>query len=183
MTIVLTLVGIIVAVVVFVWLGLQVKPAAFAPFPQRTPALATAPLPEGLPAPVSRFYRELYGEQVPVIESAVLTGRATMRINGITFPARFRFTHVAGQAYRHYIEATFFGMPLMRVNEHYLEGRARMELPFGVTENEAQVDQGANLALWGEAFWFPARLVTDPQVRWEAVDEDTALLVVPFGEA
>jgi membrane protease YdiL (CAAX protease family) len=95
------------------------------------------PLPGGLPAPVERFYRQIYGENVPVITSAVITTRAKLRLpskGGITFPARFRFTHDAGKGYRHYIEATFFGLPLMRVNEHYLDGKSRLETPFGVGE-------------------------------------------------
>jgi hypothetical protein len=32
------------------------------------------PLPDGLPAPVERFYRQVYGDDVPRIESAVITG-------------------------------------------------------------------------------------------------------------
>jgi hypothetical protein len=116
-----------------------------------------------------------------MIESAVISGQASLRINGITFPGRFRFTHIAGQGYRHYIEATLFGFPIMRVNEHYLDGRGRLELPFGVFESP-QVDQAGNLGLWSESMWFPSIFVTDPHVRWEAVDDETAILVVPFGD-
>jgi len=122
------------------------------------------------------------GNQIPVIESAVISGRGKLRVFGLRFPSRFRFTHVAGQGYRHYIEATIFGYPVMKVNEWYLDGNARMELPVGVIENEPKVDMAANLGLWGEAIWLPSILITDPRVRWEAIDDTSARLVVPFGD-
>lgn len=164
------------------WLGLKVKPKPFAPYPSQTTKPETIPWPDDLPPPVERFYRAIYGDQVPVIESAVISGRAQLRVFGITFPGRFRFTHTAGQDYRHYIEATIFGLPIMKVNEYYLEGKSRLELPFGVIENEPKVDRAANLGLWAESIWLPSIFITDPRVRWEPINEDTALLRVPFGE-
>ena len=164
-------------------LGLTIEPSPFPAYPGTEMATTTVPLPPDLPAPVERFYRLLYGDSVPVVESAVISGRATMRFRGVTFPARFRFSHEAGRNYRHYIEATLFGVPILKVDESYLEGHSRLELPFGVSEGEAKVNQAANLGLWAEALWFPAIYLTDPRVRWEPVDEVTALLVVPFAEA
>lgn len=180
--VVVTLIGILVALVGLGWLGLQVQPKPFSAYLERTPPLKTVELPDDLPAPVARYYRTIIGERIPVIESAVISGRGRLRIKGITFPARFRFTHIAGQGYRHYIEATLFGYPVMKVNEWYLDGKARMELPVGVIENEPKIDMAANLSLWGEAVWLPSVFITDPRVHWEAVDEATARLVVPFGD-
>jgi hypothetical protein len=163
-------------------LGLRVEPQPLpAPAP-RAGYVGAVRLPGGLPAPVERFYRTLYGDQVPVVDSAVISGRGRMRIAGLTFPARFRFSHVTGQDYRHYIELTVLGRPVLTVDEWFLGGTARLHLPSGVSEG-AKVDQGANLALWAEAVWMPSVWVTDPRVSWESIDASSARLRVPFGEA
>jgi hypothetical protein len=179
MKVLLIVLGVLAALVALVALGLRIPAPPFAPFAEAEPTLETGPLPAGLPAPVERFFRRLYGDEVPRIPSAVISGRATMRVAGITIPARFRFIHVAGRAYRHDIVATLFGLPVLRVDERFVDGQARLDAPFGVVEHEPRVDQAANLGLWAESVWLPAILVTDHRVRWEAVDDATAILVVP----
>ena len=129
------IITIVLAALVFIgWLGLQVQPKSFAIPALSEPgdsslageSLETVAIRVDLPRPVDRFYRRIYGENVPVITSAIISGRGTLRLpsgKGITFPGRFRFTHRAGQDYHHYIEATLFGQPLMKVNERYLMGK------------------------------------------------------------
>jgi hypothetical protein len=175
--------GVLAVIFLLGWLGLQVKPKSFEAYPQESPELKTIPLPKGLPAPVERFYKTVYGDQVPVIETVVIKGRAEISPFGVKFPARFIFVHNAGKDYRHYIEATWFGLPFMKVNESYVNGQSLFELPMiGTLENDPATSQAANLAVWAEAAWFPSIWVTDPRVRWEAVDDNTALMFVPYGD-
>ena len=99
MRFVLIVIAVLLALIALVVIGLQIKPAPFTAFAQTSAKLETVPLPSGLPAPVERFYRKIYGDNSPIITSAVITGRATLRIAGIQFPARFRFIHAAGHDY------------------------------------------------------------------------------------
>jgi hypothetical protein len=46
--------------------------------------------------------------------------------------------------------------------------------------DDPNTNQGANLAVWAEAGFFPSIWLTDARVRWEPVDDRTALLYVPF---
>jgi len=176
----LIIIGILAILLFLGWLGLQIKPKPFSAYPEKTPGLKTIPLREGLPAPVERFYKTVYGDEIPVIERVVAKGRATISPFGVKLPARFIFVHNAGNDYRHYIEATWFGMPILKVNEGYLDGKSFFESPMGNIYDDASTNQGANLAVWAEAGWFPSIWITDPRVRWEPVDEKTALLFVPF---
>ncbi len=181
MKIALIIIAILAGISLLLWLGLQVKPKSFAAYPQTSQPLETIPLPASLPAPVERFYRTVYGDAVPVIKTVVIKGRAAVSPMGPKLPARFIFVHNAGQDYRHYIEATWFGLPFMKINESYVDGNSHFELPFGTYDNDSSITQGAVLGLWAEAAWFPSIWATDERVRWEPVDENSALLFIPFG--
>jgi hypothetical protein len=172
----------IVVAVLFlvVWLGLQVRPKPFSMPGLSQSETRTIPLPAGLPAPVERFYRTVYGEQIPVIDTVVIVGHGQMRPFGIWLPARFVIVHTAGRDYRHYFEATFFGLPFLKVNEGIVDGKSFFESPMGTYYDDPNTNQGANLALWAEGAWFPALWITDPRTRWQAVDANTAILFVPY---
>lgn len=166
--------------------GLTVAPRRFPPAPGARATPPDVPLPDGLPAPVARFFRGRFGDRVPLVETVVVTGHGTVRLTtgwlDMPLPVRFRFTQVAGRSYRHYIEVTLFGLPVGRVNEWFVNGSGRAEVFGKVQAAGPKWDQGANLGLWIEAFaWFPSVLVTDPRLHWEAVDDETAIVVVPFG--
>lgn len=165
------------------WLGIHIRPKPFSPFPMKKLESKTIPLPEGLPMPVERFYAIVYGDEIPVIETVEILGRGVLKpFMNIPLPARFVFVHIAGKDYRHYFEATMFGIPILKVNEGYIDNASFFESPMASLNNDPNSNQAANLTLWAEAIWFPALWVTDPRVHWEAVDENSALLYVPFEE-
>jgi hypothetical protein len=178
----LIIAGILIALFFVGWLGLQIKPRPFQPYPEQPPELEFIPLPDSLPSPVERFYKTVYGDEIPVIDTVVAQGRAVISPFGPKLPARFIFVHNAGKDYRHYIEATWFGLPILKVNEGYVDSKSFWEGPGANIYDDASTNQAADLGLWAEAAWFPSIWLTDERVHWESVDEKTALLYIPFGE-
>jgi hypothetical protein len=177
--------GVLVALLAAGWLGLQVQPAPFADYPEASHApTRMVAMPAGLPKPVDCYFRGLFGDQVPVIDSVVITGRGRLRPMGFWMPARTRFTHDAGKGYRHYIEACWFGLPFLKINERYVDGASLMEIPIVGNDSGPKVEQAANLGMWAE-LWSaaPSVLLTDPRVHWEAVDDTTARMIVPLGDS
>jgi hypothetical protein len=172
--------AIIVAVLAIGYLGFQVKPAPFASYPETSKQAARKiGLPSDLPGPVDVYFRHAYGNEIPVVSSVVITGRGRIRPFGLWMPARFRFTHDAGKGYRHYIEATWFGLAIMKVNESFLDGTGVMAMPWGESGGP-EIEQAMNVSLWAElSSSAPSVFLTDERVEWEPVDEETALLKVP----
>jgi hypothetical protein len=156
---------------------------SFSVYPAPTRFAEFASLPEALPEPVRRHFGAVLGDQVPVITSAVLTGRAEMRLKGLTLPARFRMVHDAGRSHRHYFEVVVLGQPIFKINEWNLDGKARLELPVGVVDDQPKTNSAASLGMWAEQLsWLPSVFMTDPRVRWDAVDQNTARAIVPSPE-
>ncbi len=183
-TTLLIILGVVAGFSLLVWVGTKILPKPLSPAADESPEIDSIdnviPVPEGLPKPVDRFYRTVYGDRVPLIESFVITGRGNLRFKGVTLPARLRFIHEAGKGFRRYIETTFWGFPIMRVNEYFLDFRSRLALPFGVVEDEPQADEAANLGMWSETMMFPGVYLSTTGVSWEEVGEHTARLIVPF---
>lgn len=164
--------------------ALGVRPRALPPVPGPRPTLPTVPVPPGLPAPVERWARATFGDAVPVVRTAVVTGRGTVRVGRpgrLPLPVRFRFWQEVGRAYRHDIEVCVAGVRVGRVEEWFADGHGRARVLGQEVSDNPRWDQGANLGLWIEALaWFPSVLLTHPAARWEPFDSDAAVLVVPF---
>jgi hypothetical protein len=146
--------------------------------------LGTADLPPDLPEPARGHFRATLGERAPRIETAVVWGR--FNLNGLWFPMRFESYNVAGREFRRDMELAWFGAPVFRGYDAYLDGKGTLKITglFGlikVSGEGEKFDQGDNLAMWAEApFTTPSALVLDPRIRWDPIDASSARLVVPF---
>lgn len=180
MRLALIIAGVIVALAAIGYLGLQVKPRTSPPPSAQAGDVSSVELPAGLPAPVDRFYRQTYGDEVPLFESAVVWGAPRIRLGKLWVRMRHVTVYTPGQHDRE-LAVPWFGLPVITGHEYHKDGRAAMDIAGQVTEGP-QIDQAGCLGSWGEALMaMPAIYVTDPRVRWEAVDDQTARMTVPCG--
>ncbi len=135
-----------------------------------------------LPAPVERF-RTLLADQ-PDFETIRIETTAWMRRPGTPpIPLEITMAHRLGEAFVHDIRigrrpiAFRFGL------DAFVDGRGVVRIGPAVSRG-VHYDQGALIAMWGEALGFRSAWDGRDDVRWEPVDDDTAMLVVtgPAGD-
>jgi hypothetical protein len=160
------------------WLGFQVEGQGFDVPSDGIRDLGKAALTSTLPEPVARYAEAIAPEGLPVVETALVAGKAKLTFNGLTFPARFKFYHDAGNAYYHHIQLLWFGLPILTVHERYRDGAAELALPIGEVVNNPKVNAAALMGLWAEAIWFPTTLLTDTRTHWTATGDHSATLLV-----
>lgn len=163
------------------WLGLQIQAS---PFPKPTSGAQPERLaiPADLPAPVRRFAQALYGESLPQIRSAIITGRARLAPTGFPMPTRFRFFYdVVRASHYHEIHVTWFKRSFMHIHERNLEGHARLDLAFlGGVDDAPRTNRASIQGYWGEVLaWLPAVALSDQRVRWQTIDDTSARLYLP----
>jgi hypothetical protein len=164
--------------------GLQIMPKSFSPHHEKTPDMHWIELPSDLPKPVYRHFATTLGDQIPEINSAVVSGKARFKFSGIWMPVRFKAYYIPGRDFYRYMEITWFGLPILKGQDSYInqEGSLRIGGMLNIFEQGDKINQGQNLAMWGEGVFAPSVFVADPEVRWESLNETSARLQVPFGE-
>lgn len=161
-------------------LGLAVRPRPYRPHPVPSRPGAPAPYAQELPPPVRRHFIDTIGETTPGVESAIVWGRGSACIRGVWLPMRFKAWYLPGRAFMRRLEMTFFLRPVLRAVDRYASGKGVVQLGADVDEGP-HVDDNQFRSLWAEAVWMPALFVHNPAIRWEAIDDNSARLVVPSG--
>ncbi len=178
--IVVSIVGGLAALAAIGWLGLQIPSKLVVPMTGKSQTLGGVDIPENLPAPVLRYLHVALGDQPQRLESAVFWGRAQANF-GVWVPMRFQLYHRVGYDFRRAMQITWFGFPVLKALDQYVDGHGMTGL-VGKAESGAGIDQGSNMILFAEAPLYPSIFVTDPRIRWEAIDDTSAQLFFPFGD-
>ena len=166
------------------FLGLLVKPSQFASptKPESTEPVRLVSIPDGLPAPVDRWYRAEFPQGLPVYDTVVMRGTGTMRIAGIALPFRHLVELRPGRGFYRKMDITWFDIAFLHGLDTFVDGTGVMNTPVGRVDG-AKIDQGANVINWLELLAVPGVLAETPGVRWEPIDRTSARLVVPFEDA
>ncbi len=179
-TVIVGIAGGVVVLAGIAWAGLRVPPANL-PLPEETPDEPTVmAISENVPTPVRRYYAAALGDQVPRMDTLAVYGRAQANF-GLWMPLRYRLVHAPGHAFERYMEVTWFGLPVLKAVDRYVDGKG-MTGPIGREAKGPEIDQGANMILWAEAPLMPSLWISDERIRWEAIDDTSARLIFPFEE-
>lgn len=173
----------IVALGALVWTGFRVRPRRRGGLSAPVDA-GTVRLPADLPPPVHRFYRAIgaEGPEVARVRTLALWGRAWMRRRPLPWlPVSFWSEHNVGWSGLQRLAVTWFGLPVLRGFDQYVQGRGEMVIA-GRRVAGPEIDQAENLFLWAELVLLPSVLATRPGVEWEPIDDHCARLRVPFGD-
>ena len=135
-----------------------------------------------LPAPVARYGAMAASRAPRVIETVAIETTAWMHRRWMPpIPLEIRMAHRLGYEFAHDIRIGRGALSVRFGLDAYVGGHGLMKIGPSVQAG-IPFDQGALIALWAEALTFPAAWEQRTDIRWEAVDARTALLVVPGPE-
>lgn len=160
--------------------GLLVRPGCERSRPESRD-LGTVRLRDDLP-PRLRSHLDLDGDGwVPRMDTHSMWSRPYMRRGQLPpLPLRMRSISRVGESFVNDIEMVWYGRPVLRVVDALVDGRGITKIGHKAVLGE-EIDQGANLYLWSEAFFVPSAFREGSPVAAEQVGADEIRLTVPFG--
>lgn len=132
-----------------------------------------------LPAPVARFVDLATTGHPDPVDTVVIETRAWMRRPILPpIPLAIRMSHQLGVAFVHEIRVGRGRLSIGFGLDAFVDGRGLMKVGPSIQVGPT-FDQGALIAMWGEALTFPTAWLARDDVRWEPIDDHGASLVVP----
>jgi uncharacterized protein DUF6544 len=135
----------------------------------------------GLPAPVRKWAEAADLASLQRVETIRSAGHGRVRLGPLPWlPMDHSSVHVLGRDEVRDICLRVGPVAILRVLDAYVEGTGLTKIG-PVPQLGAEVDQGAWLAMWAEAIFWPRAWVIGG-LQWEAIDETHARARLPFGQ-
>ena len=134
----------------------------------------------GLPAPVARWRDAVRETGVEGVGTIAAAGTGRVRLGRLPWlPIDHRTVHRLGRDQVRDIRLRVGPVPVLRVIDAYVDEAGITKI--GPVANVGpEIDQGAFLAMWVEAIFWPRTWDHAPGLRWEGVDDGHARLHLPF---
>ena len=136
-----------------------------------------------LPPAVERWLEAMGVESGPM-GSAVIEGRARFRRDGkgLWLPIEAVMWHGLGRQHVADLRVGLGPLTFVRGMDGYIDGTGFSRISHTL-EMGPEIDQSAALFMWAEAILFPAAWRERDDLDWADIDEHTADVALPFGEA
>ena len=132
--------------------------------------------------PLLRSHLDLDGDGwVPRMDTHAMWSRPYMRRGPLPpLPMRMRSVSRVGESFVNDIEMAWYGHPVLRIVDAFVGGHGITKIGAHAVVGE-EIDQGANLFLWAEAFFVPSAFREGSTIDAEQVGADEIRLTVPLG--
>jgi len=135
------------------------------------------PAAKQLPSPVERYLEVAFGGTPAPIDTLVMEGRGRVHIGRLPWlPIDVLMYHRLGRDYVGLIRVRPAGVTLLSVVDAYVDGAGVTKIGPAASVGP-EIDQGAFLGMWAAAIAYPR---TWGDAGWEAVDDQTARVRLPF---
>lgn len=156
--------------------GLGVPASAPSPSPATGERIDDAP-DDGWPDLLLRWLETAHEGRVPRARTAEFVGSGRIRLGRSPWlPVTYRTSHLLGHEFCAEVAATWFGRPVVRGMDAYVDGRGVQRARDTITTGPGLDSDGVSF-LWSEAVLFPATWRM-PGVTWQQSDPATLTLDV-----
>lgn len=134
---------------------------------------------EGLPEPVQRYFRHVLKDGQSYVSSVRLAHNGEFKTS-----LDREWISIEGEQFFTAEEPGFLWVgktALFTARDMYISGKGRIVVSllslFKMVEGKGEIyDQGELLRWLGESVWFPTNFLPRPELQWQSLDKDTALL-------
>ena len=179
-------VGAFVAYLIIFRIGFFFKPAEHKPELEPIDPPEMIPLPDSLPYPIRHYLQMNFGDEVPLPTTAVAwglgkrIGRSFGRLGPLWMPSYWALYLVPGKEFVYRLTVTWFGRRMLQGGDELRQGFGRFIMNKDRLEN-TNINKSEWIMMWLYTIMAaPSAILADPANTWEAIDDQSAKLSVPY---